>query len=137
MERGCHFATILSALTALGYRVEWRLLNAAHFGLAQNRQRVVIVGSQADETPGTSFLVPAADFEKVSYAELDMIHEPKQWWSLDKHGERFSTWGMASGEAFFSLDLVEFSEAKAPATLKDVLERTVPAQFDFTETMQR
>jgi DNA (cytosine-5)-methyltransferase 1 len=46
MERGAHFDTILSSLTALGYKVEWRLLNATSFGLPQNRQRVILVGSR-------------------------------------------------------------------------------------------
>ena len=46
MERGAHFDTILSSLTGVGYRVEWRLLNATEFGLAQNRQRVILVGSR-------------------------------------------------------------------------------------------
>jgi len=44
MESGEHFATILSALAELDYFVEWRLLNAMHFGLPQNRERVFIVG---------------------------------------------------------------------------------------------
>ena len=45
MEKGIHFATVLSALTELGYHVEWRLINTRHFGLAQNRERVLILGS--------------------------------------------------------------------------------------------
>src|SRR5665213_3197846 len=48
MERGRHFATILSSLSALNYRIEWRLLNACHFGLPQNRQRVFITGIRGD-----------------------------------------------------------------------------------------
>src|SRR5882724_4057050 len=39
MENGHHFATILSSLAALDYRLEWRLVNAMHLGLPQNRQR--------------------------------------------------------------------------------------------------
>ena len=30
MERGIHFAMVLSALTKLGYQVEWRLVNTKH-----------------------------------------------------------------------------------------------------------
>jgi DNA (cytosine-5)-methyltransferase 1 len=44
MEHGEHFRTILLALTSAGYFVEWRLLNAKDFGLAQNRERVILVG---------------------------------------------------------------------------------------------
>ena len=43
MEKGVHFATVLSALTELGYHIEWRLVNTRHFGLAQNRERVLIL----------------------------------------------------------------------------------------------
>ena len=43
MEKGIHFATVLSALTELGYYVEWRLVNARHFGLAQNRERCAYI----------------------------------------------------------------------------------------------
>ena len=35
---------ILNALNALGYDVDWRILNALDFGLPQKRERVLIVG---------------------------------------------------------------------------------------------
>ena len=35
---------ILAVLTELGYRAEWRILNALDFGLAQKRERTFIVG---------------------------------------------------------------------------------------------
>ncbi len=46
MDRGEHFATILSALAELDYSIEWRLLNSTCFGLPQNRQRVILIGSK-------------------------------------------------------------------------------------------
>ncbi|CAN5813585.1 hypothetical protein BH11PSE8_BH11PSE8_23330 [soil metagenome] len=46
MEGGSHFATVLAALSSLEYLVEWRVLNARHFGLAQNRERVVLLGTR-------------------------------------------------------------------------------------------
>jgi DNA (cytosine-5)-methyltransferase 1 len=49
MERGWHFATILEALAQLDYAVEWRLLNAMHFGLPQNRERIFIVGQKVSD----------------------------------------------------------------------------------------
>ena len=38
--------TILDRLSELGYFVEWKLLNSNHFGLAQERKRVYIVGTK-------------------------------------------------------------------------------------------
>jgi len=37
---------ILEGFGDLGYRVDWRVLNAALFGLPQNRERLVVVGSR-------------------------------------------------------------------------------------------
>lgn len=42
---GRDFAVILQGLVEHGYRVTWRVLDAQHFGLAQRRKRVFIVGS--------------------------------------------------------------------------------------------
>ena len=36
--------TIIKHLEDLGYQTEWQLLNAKDFGLAQNRERIIIVG---------------------------------------------------------------------------------------------
>lgn len=39
---GRDFAIILNAISRLGYRVEWQVLNSKHFGVPQNRERVFI-----------------------------------------------------------------------------------------------
>jgi len=41
--RGRDFAIILASLAALGYDVEWRVINAADYGFPQRRRRVFIV----------------------------------------------------------------------------------------------
>ena len=41
-QRGRDFAIILSCLNALGYAVEWRVINAADYGLQQRRRRTFI-----------------------------------------------------------------------------------------------
>lgn len=43
-QRGRDFAIILSCLSGLGYAVEWRVVNAAEYGLPQRRRRVFIYG---------------------------------------------------------------------------------------------
>jgi DNA (cytosine-5)-methyltransferase 1 len=44
-QRGRDFAIILSSLNALGYTVEWRVVNAADYGFPQRRRRVFIFAS--------------------------------------------------------------------------------------------
>ncbi len=43
-QRGRDFAIILSSLADLGYTVEWRVVNAADYGMPQRRRRTYIVG---------------------------------------------------------------------------------------------
>ncbi len=43
-QRGKDFAVMLSALSDLGYAVEWRVVNAADYGFPQRRRRVFILG---------------------------------------------------------------------------------------------
>lgn len=45
-KRRAAFKSIIEGFTSIGYRVDWRVLNAAMFGLPQNRERVVVVGSR-------------------------------------------------------------------------------------------
>jgi len=42
-QRGRDFAVILSCLNELGYAVEWRVINAAEYGMPQRRRRVYLV----------------------------------------------------------------------------------------------
>lgn len=43
-QRGRDFAIILASLSDLGYAVEWRIINAADYGMPQRRRRTYIVG---------------------------------------------------------------------------------------------
>lgn len=45
-QRGRDFAIILASLADLGYIVEWRIINAADYGMPQRRRRTYIVGYQ-------------------------------------------------------------------------------------------
>ena len=46
IQRGRDFAIILASLADLGYIVEWRIINAADYGMPQRRRRTYIVGYQ-------------------------------------------------------------------------------------------
>lgn len=38
------FASILTTLDELGYNVEWQIVNSKHYGVAQSRERIFIIG---------------------------------------------------------------------------------------------
>lgn len=46
-QRGRDFAIMLASLNDLGYAVEWRVVNAADYGMPQRRRRVFILGYRA------------------------------------------------------------------------------------------
>lgn len=48
-QRGRDFAIILSCLSEEGYSVEWRVINAAEYGMPQKRRRTYIYGELTDE----------------------------------------------------------------------------------------
>lgn len=43
-QRGRDFAIMLASLNQLGYAVEWRVINAADYGMPQRRRRIFILG---------------------------------------------------------------------------------------------
>lgn len=47
-QRGRDFAIILQSLNELGYAVEWRVINAADFGMPQRRKRIFILAYLKD-----------------------------------------------------------------------------------------
>lgn len=67
IHRGRDFATILHSLTSLGYIVEWRVINAADYGMPQRRRRVFILG-----------------YHKKSsvYQQIKKLNQPHTWLTL-------------------------------------------------------
>lgn len=51
-QRGRDFAIILQSLSDLGYRVEWRIINAADYGMPQRRRRTYILAYRNDSPLG-------------------------------------------------------------------------------------
>lgn len=58
-QRGRDFAIILSSLSSLGYVVEWRVINAADYGMPQRRRRTYMVAYHKDTRL-------ASQFEKIT-----------------------------------------------------------------------
>ena len=48
-DNGNTLKTILKDLALLGYQVSWKVLNASDFGVAQNRERLIIIGHKTKQ----------------------------------------------------------------------------------------
>lgn len=140
MESGSHFATVLSALSALGYLVEWRVLNAKHFGLAQNRERVVLVGTRVDQTDAdlddiqaSLRLTSEVDLRVGARGIWSLLPRRSAWKTLSQHTVKFPSWGFAIEGRFLGCDLPHFSACRPATYLKEVLEATTLPEYDYTE----
>lgn len=63
-QRGRDFAIILSSLSSLGYTVEWRVINAADYGMPQRRRRTYMLAYQKEMPIGK---------------QLHKLHNAKEW----------------------------------------------------------
>ena len=72
LEKGALVAKVTDAFRAEGYHVEYRLLNAANFGVPQRRERVIIVGVRNDL------------FGRVQYSYPTETNDEKTWVPIKK-----------------------------------------------------
>jgi len=63
-QRGRDFAIILASLSDLGYTVEWRVINAADYGMPQRRRRTYIVAYETNSSISQSIVDNASWVEK-------------------------------------------------------------------------
>ena len=64
-DGGRTFAAILSALSDLGYHVEWAVLNSKHFGVPQSRKRVFLICYLDPRCAGKILPVPGGHGEAL------------------------------------------------------------------------
>jgi DNA (cytosine-5)-methyltransferase 1 len=137
MDKGKHFATILNALSDIGYLVEWRLLNAVNFGLPQNRERVVIIGQLQDCSP-KSFLCTKDDFSSLTPYQNSSIAHFTGWKKIEAHGAKFAKWGLSFNGKFCHQNLHIFSQKRKSVKLYQVMENNPDNKFFFTkDTLER
>jgi DNA (cytosine-5)-methyltransferase 1 len=96
------FNTQLRNFRAAGYRVKWKLLNAADYGVAQDRLRVIIVGIRSDldsayaypdathgPQAGTSYLtIREALAGLPKWPEGEFNADPFHWYYLSRNRRR-------------------------------------------------
>lgn len=88
-DHGNTLSVILQKLEDLGYNISWRVLNGADFGVPQNRERIIIIGSKEgkfdfDEIQTVprgrlvDVLDTSGDFEFLDPSEYTLLTETKQ-----------------------------------------------------------
>lgn len=60
-DKGRTFTTIRHEFESLGYTVQHRVLNACYFGVAQKRERLIVIGIRADLADSIHFEYPQPD----------------------------------------------------------------------------
>lgn len=140
MQNGKHFATILFELSKLPYLIEWRVINVAHLGLAQNRERIFIIGTHID----SKTVIPCVklandkDLTHILRKKYDMFTDCRKWKNISQYAKKFPSWGIAFQEKFFGYSPEDFSEKMPLRTLRTVLQENTDNSFDYTEeTLER
>lgn len=88
-DKGNTLHIILSKLEDLGYKVSWKVLNGSDFGVPQNRERIIIIGSKEklfdfsklQKSPKpmlADFLDKEGDFEFLNPNEYTLLESPKK-----------------------------------------------------------
>ena len=88
-DKGNTLRTILLKLDELGYNVAWHVLNASDYGVPQNRERIIIVGSlngvfdfdKVEKKPRphlVDFLDKDGNFEFLNPEEYTLLDNPKE-----------------------------------------------------------
>lgn len=94
-NKGETLATILKHLEKIGYKTEWKILNAKDFGLAQNRERIIIIANQKNNFDFSKIqdikskvikdiLEDEAEFQYLEPSEYTII--PKDKWKKQVSG---------------------------------------------------
>lgn len=150
-QRGRDFAIILASLSDLGYIVEWRVINAAEYGMPQRRRRTYIVGYRKDSVvankidDASNWLfydgVMAKSFpfaeKKNTLSKFKItgsIKEVSDNFNKNKKDSPFGTAGIMIDRKILSVDSTFVYEGTSQ-TLGDILvdEEFVPEEFFISD----
>ena len=150
-QRGRDFAIILASLSDLGYIVEWRVINAADYGMPQRRRRTYIVGYRKDSVVANQIEdannwlfydgVMAKSFpfvqKKTTISQFEIegtIKEVSDNFNKGKKDSPFGTAGIMIDRNILSVDSTAVYEGPIQ-TLGDILvdEEFVPEEFYISE----
>lgn len=150
-QRGRDFAIILASLSDLGYVVEWRVINAADYGMPQRRRRTYIVGYRKgsvvanriegmedwvlyDGVMAQSFPFKQKEKTLSAFDIKGSVQEVSATFNQGKRESPFVNAGMMMDRHVFSVDAVAMYEGTFQ-TLGDnlVSEEFVPEDFFISE----
>lgn len=149
-QRGRDFAIILASLADLGYIVEWRVINAADYGMPQRRRRTYIVGylenspianriqKMKDWVLYDGVMAQAFPFEQksgISDFEIEgSIKEVSDNFNKEGKASPFGNAGMMTHRQVFSVDASPVYTG-TNQTLGDILvnESFIPEEFFISE----
>lgn len=149
-QRGRDFAIILASLADLGYIVEWRVINAADYGMPQRRRRTYIVGylenspianriqKMKDWVLYDGVMAQAFPFEQksgISDFEIEgSIKEVSDNFNKEGKASPFGNAGMMTHRQVFSVDASPVYTG-TNQTLGDILvnESFIPEDFFISE----
>lgn len=153
-QRGRDFAIILASLANLGYDVEWRVINAADYGMPQRRRRTYMVAYKNDERLATKIrsqvpetvifagvigaAFPASKPEKGKFnkftLDTDLVTVSNEF-NKGKKTSPFFTAGVLRGREVTTVDVVPQYDGSR-ITLGDILvdEKDVPESFFIKDT---
>ena len=150
-QRGRDFAIILASLSDLGYIVEWRVINAADYGMPQRRRRTYIVGYRKDSVVANQIEdannwlfydgVIAKSFpfvqKKTTISQFEIegtIKEVSDNFNKGKKDSPFGTAGIMIDRNILSVDSMAVYDGPIQ-TLGDILvdEEFVPEEFYISD----
>lgn len=151
-QRGRDFAIILASLSDLGYVVEWRIINAADYGMPQRRRRTYIVGYLKDSIVANQVedmakwvkydgvLAKAFPFEQkektLSEFTIDgTIPEVSADFNKGKKESPFGNAGLMVDRKVYSVDAVPVYDGPSQTLGGNLVdEELVPEEFFISET---
>ncbi len=153
-QRGRDFAIMLSSLSSLGYTVEWRIINAADYGMPQRRRRTYMVAYHQGTKLARQFaskenkfewiiengIMPEAfcctekDGKTYSFEIGEDIADVSDNFNKGKKESPFKNSGVMSNGKVYTLDTLPKYEGQH-ITLGDILvdEATVPNEFFISD----
>ena len=148
-QRGRDFAIMLAALNNLDYSVEWRVINAADYGMAQRRRRVFIFAYKNDSSFSKmfdNFTLEEMLYKKGLFArEFPVEQKPNKSRIISDnlpsdlvkitsdYSKNFFNAGIMKDGRYLSIDTTPISVS--PTTLGEILvdEKSVDSRFYLSQ----